>query len=571
MNTSHEDKSKAIRETLIVLKYVFSSYKQVPAIWLGFLSKLIENFFGKCVLVILFGKILASYIQGNNSATISLLILTSISLICVPLIGLIGEYFFVKYSDKQYRVLVEEFHSNLISKRISFFNKETAGSINNLFRDHLNGTIGIIRFLRGDGLSLLSSFIFPIITLAFYDPIISILMIIFALSEWGVNNWISRRVKLNRKKADQVYDQLTSTIIDQFFNIKLLKASGRENHFRHCINNLASQEEMQFSSRHRKEAIYEFLNAIMISFGFILILFEINLRGNNTLENIEITTITILYMLQINFAVNNFSDTFKKIQERLDKVYKSLTVINSENFSEHGSLETKFFHTEYSQQASSIKFENVYFSYEDNKGRKIKVFQDLNIEIEAGCHCALVGESGVGKSTLGYLLLKLYDIESGSIYIDGKEISEYSLEQLRKDKISYMPSELQLFNTTILENLILFDPTASMEKVIAACKCAHIHDFISGLDEGYNSLIRENGVNLSNGQKQRIGIARTILKHGATIFIFDEMTSALDKTTANKLVKEITDYLAGKTVLFITHDVNFASLMQKEISITKLI
>lgn len=194
-----------------------------------------------------------------------------------------------------------------------------------------------------------------------------------------------------------------------------------------------------------------------------------------------------------------------------------------------------------------IIFDAVSFKYAE-RGEAIKQF---SLSITAGERLALVGRSGAGKSTLMKLLLRLYNLESGEIRIDGQPIHKVTQASLR-EAMSYVPQEPLLFHRTLRENIAYGKPDATDQQVIAAAKRAHCHEFISRLPEKYDSLVGERGVKLSGGERQRVAIARAILKN-APILLLDEATSALDPESEQLIQKAMEELMKGKTVIAIAH------------------
>ena len=194
-----------------------------------------------------------------------------------------------------------------------------------------------------------------------------------------------------------------------------------------------------------------------------------------------------------------------------------------------------------------LSVQNISFSY--NKDRK--VLDNFSMEIEKGSVVAVVGESGCGKSTLVKLLLGFYPIEKGSMYVDGKEYHELTLKEIR-EKISYVPQEPYLYETTIAQNISYGKYGASRDEIIEAAKAANAHDFIVKLPDGYDTVLGERGNTLSGGEKQRIAIARAIIRN-APVIILDEATSALDNESES-LIQEAIKVLKGeRTILTIAH------------------
>ena len=194
-----------------------------------------------------------------------------------------------------------------------------------------------------------------------------------------------------------------------------------------------------------------------------------------------------------------------------------------------------------------IDYKDVSFSYQGEE----KVLDHMNIHIDAGRSIALVGPSGGGKTTICSLLPRFYDVNSGSIEIDGKDIRKLSLASLRRS-IGIVQQDVYLFTGTIGENIAYGNPKASKEEIIEAAKKANIHEFIMSLPDGYDSFVGERGTRLSGGQKQRISIARVFLKD-PKILILDEATSALDNESERYVQKSLEELAKNRTCITIAH------------------
>jgi len=195
----------------------------------------------------------------------------------------------------------------------------------------------------------------------------------------------------------------------------------------------------------------------------------------------------------------------------------------------------------------SIEFENVNFSY---IAEKIAV-ENFNLTINKGETVALVGQSGSGKSTIAALLNRFYDVDSGSIKIDGKDLRDLKQHDFRK-LIAYIPQEAHLFNDTIKENLLLGNPNATMDDIINACKIANAYDFILLTENGFDTVIGDRGSKLSGGQRQRLTIARAVLKN-PPILLLDEATSALDAESEKLVQDALNKLLTNRTSIVIAH------------------
>jgi ATP-binding cassette, subfamily B, bacterial len=194
-----------------------------------------------------------------------------------------------------------------------------------------------------------------------------------------------------------------------------------------------------------------------------------------------------------------------------------------------------------------IQFRDVSFYYQ----KENYILKNMSFKVRAGEHWAIIGASGIGKSTLISQILRFYKPQNGTILYDGKDASEYNIRSLRR-RIGYVAQKTDLMSGTIIENIKYGNHEARIEDVIEAARAANIHDFIKGLPEGYESFVGEHGVNLSEGQKQRISIARALVRN-PDILIFDEPTSALDNVTENSIYDAIPEYLKNRTTFTIAH------------------
>jgi subfamily B ATP-binding cassette protein MsbA len=203
----------------------------------------------------------------------------------------------------------------------------------------------------------------------------------------------------------------------------------------------------------------------------------------------------------------------------------------------------------------SIRFEKVGFSYESrgqseaDEGREI--LRDINLEVRAGEVLAVVGSSGAGKSTLVHLIPRFFDVTSGKLTIDGRDLRDTTLASLRS-QIGVVAQDTVLFNDTVRNNIAYGQPGVPQKAVEAAARAALAHDFIMGLSSGYDTVIGERGVRLSGGERQRIAIARALLKN-APILILDEATSALDSESEALVQSALQNLMAGRTVVVIAH------------------
>jgi len=248
------------------------------------------------------------------------------------------------------------------------------------------------------------------------------------------------------------------------------------------------------------------------------------------------------YLFSAVMLVWDFGRIMMRIYERLAEAEEMTEILSLP----HGVVDKKG-SKKLKVKSGEIKFEDVSFKYEDGE----KVIKDFNLEVKPGQTVALVGLSGSGKSTLAKLLLRLYDVDSGRILVDGQNIAGVSQESLRHS-ISLVPQDPILFHRSLMENIRYGRFEATDEEVIAAAKLAYCDGFISKLKDGYGSMVGDRGIKLSGGERQRIAIARAILKN-SPILVLDEATSSLDSESEKYIQKSLTNLMKGKTVVIIAH------------------
>ncbi|MBT9490854.1 MAG: ABC transporter ATP-binding protein/permease, partial [Paucibacter sp.] len=248
------------------------------------------------------------------------------------------------------------------------------------------------------------------------------------------------------------------------------------------------------------------------------------------------------FMIQLYIPLNFLGVIYREIKQSLTDLDKMFSLLERERevADVPGAAELVV-------QGAAVHFESVSFAYD--KARPI--LHEVSFEIPAGKKVAVVGPSGSGKSTLARLLFRFYDIDAGRITIDGQELRAVTQSSLRRS-IGIVPQDTVLFNDTVAYNIAYGRPGASQEEIESAARAAHIHAFISASPKGYETMVGERGLKLSGGEKQRVAIARTLLKN-PPLLIFDEATSALDSTNERAIQAELESVAQNKTVLVIAH------------------
>ena len=345
-----------------------------------------------------------------------------------------------------------------------------------------------------------------------------------------------------RRKSNELDAKANTRAIDSLLNYETVKYFNNEEwEARRYDDNLQKYE----SAEVRNEASLGLLNigqsAIIAVAVTLLMILAAQGVVQNTLTLGDLVLVNGL-LIQLYIPLNFLGMVYREVKQSLtdmDRMFRLLEV-NREVQDRPGA-------TDLPRGEISVRFEHVDFSYDPKR----TILHDVSFEIPAGHTVAVVGHSGSGKSTLARLLFRFYDVNAGRITFNGTDIREVTQRSVRA-AIGIVPQDTVLFNDTICYNIAYGDPQAGRERVVAAARAAHIHDFIETLPDGYDSAVGERGLKLSGGEKQRVAIARAILK-SPSIFVFDEATSALDSRSEKAIQHELDRIARSRTTLIIAH------------------
>lgn len=371
-------------------------------------------------------------------------------------------------------------------------------------------------------------------------------LIVFFFLALLVTYSITRRKKMLKafRNSRNAQSDLSAKIESSLSGIRLTKAFNNKEYEVDKFGNINNEYKKARAGVFKEIGLFgsgndffiNLTNLALLVFGTIFIINDWNVTY------IDLTT----YFLYINFLIKPISrltSSMEQIQQGLSGVEKFFNImdVKEEIVCVNGLIESDF--------VGNVEFKDVSFSYthEDNK----YVLTNFSLKIDHGKKIAIVGETGVGKTTISKLIPRFYDVTGGQVLVDGVDVKEYDLNSLR-NAIGHVEQEVFIFYGTIKENIMFGKPNATYEEVIAAAKKAHIHDFIMSLENGYESLTGERGVKLSGGQKQRIAIARLFLKN-PKILILDEATSSLDNITENLIQQSFDELSKDKTTIVIAH------------------
>ena len=391
-----------------------------------------------------------------------------------------------------------------------------------------------------DGLTLLGLLI-VMFTQNWKLSLIAILMIPLASLTAKI---LGKRMNKVSTQAQEKSGDLNRYLIDLFKNHKIIKIFQREKYEKNrsevFVNNLKEKSEKIAAVYIRSTPVMEVLTGIMIA---ILIFYSGKLIFNEEIAINNFFSFLAAMMLAYQ-PVKTLTKVNVAIEQGLAAAKRILPIIDTENQIKENSNSKNLIFSE-----GDIIFNKVNFSYKSNLENE--VLKNISLKFLGGKMTALVGHSGSGKSTILNMIPRIYLPNNGNIQIDGQDISEINLASLRKE-ISIVDQNTTLFDDTVMNNIKYAKPEATDEEVFKAANLAMCGEFIDNLDEGYHTMIGENGVKLSGGEKQRLSIARAFLKK-SKIILLDEATASLDSETEDKIQKALNELTNNKTTIVIAH------------------
>jgi ATP-binding cassette subfamily B protein len=362
-------------------------------------------------------------------------------------------------------------------------------------------------------------------------------LIIIALRIYG------KVVRPAFRQRQKELGNLNAILNDNISGIREIKAFTREPEESRRVGEGIDRYRRSLLSALRLMAIFQPFVDFTSSIGMLIVIyFGGQMAFKGTLPVADLVAF-FLYLDMFYQPVRSLGGAWEQVQNSLAGADRVADILGQE---QEVKNQTKAVEIK-DRAIGKIQFENVNFSY--NEGDTI--LENINLEIPANHVIALVGPTGVGKSTLVSLIPRFFDVCDGTISLDGKDIRELTLESLRK-QISIVLQDVFLFNGSVRDNILFGKPDASEEDIIRAAQIANAHDFIIAMPEGYDTMIGERGVKLSGGQKQRLSIARAILKD-APILILDEATSSVDTETEMLIQQALERLMTGRTAIIIAH------------------
>ena len=450
---------------------------------------------------------------------------------------------FVKVAQRAMRRIALEVFHHLHALSLRFHLERQTGG---LTRDIERGTRGISTLLSFTVFSVLPTLLeialvtgFLVIRFDVWFGVITVgALVVYVALTFVISEWRTK----HRRQMNELDSKANTRAIDSLLNYETVKYFGSESYeARRYDRNLQSYEHAVVTSE-TSLGMLNAVQALVIATAVSLLMWRAAdgiAAGRLTLGDLVMVN---ALLIQLYIPLNFLGVMYREIKQALvdmEKMFRLLSE-NQEVADPPGAPELQV-------RGAAIRFDHVDFSYDGIRA----ILKDVSFEVPAGRKVAVVGPSGSGKSTLARLLFRFYDVQRGRITIDGQDIREVTQSSVRA-ALGVVPQDTVLFNDTIYYNISYGRPTATREEIENAARVAHIAEFIQRLPDKWETTVGERGLKLSGGEKQRVSIARTVLKHPA-ILVFDEATSALDSQTEKSIQAELAEISRDRTTLVIAH------------------
>jgi ATP-binding cassette subfamily B protein len=453
------------------------------------------------------------------------------------------EFVFARVTQRAVRTIALQVFRHLHALSLRFhLNRQTGG----MTRDIERGTRGISSLVSYTLFSILPTLVEITLVLAYlvthyngwFAAVTGIALVSYIAFTVLVTEWRTHF----RRTMNELDSRANTKAIDSLLNYETVKYFGNEEYEAARYDEGLKRYETAAVKSQTSLSLLNTGQSGIIAVAVTLILWRATqgvIDHSMTLGDLVLVN---SFMIQLYIPLNFLGVLYREIKQSLADMERLFSLLD-QNKEIADAPDAK----PLQEHGAEVRFSHVDFSYESKR----QILFDVDFTIPAGTTTAVVGHSGSGKSTLSRLLFRFYDINSGSISIDGQDLRDITQSSLRK-AIGIVPQDTVLFNDTIEYNIRYGKPDATEEEVIAAAKAAYIHDFIVTLPDGYGTMVGERGLKLSGGEKQRVAIARTVLKNPA-ILIFDEATSALDSKAEQAIQAQLKEIARDRTTLVIAH------------------
>jgi ABC-type transport system involved in Fe-S cluster assembly fused permease/ATPase subunit len=450
---------------------------------------------------------------------------------------------FAAVGQRALRQLALETFTHIHNLSLRYHITRKTGGLSRIIERGVKGVDFLLRFmLFSIGPLLLELVMIGIVLAVLFDVsyvgVVGVTIAIYIWFTFKVTEW---RVKIRKEMNDQDTDA-NQKAIDSLLNFETVKYFSAETREADRYDEAMAGYERAALKTSYSLAFLNFGQSVLITTGLVIVMVMAAIgvaEGRLTVGDFVMVN---AYMIQITMPLNFLGTVYREIRQSLVDMGEMFDLLEQPQ-----EVDDKPDATALIVNGGEVKFDDIVFGYEPKR----PILKGVSITVPAGATVAIVGPSGSGKSTIGRLLFRFYDVAGGALRIDGQDIRDVTQKSLHA-LIGVVPQDTVLFNDTIYYNIAYGRPDATHGEIIEAAKAAKIHDFIESLPEGYGSTVGERGLKLSGGEKQRVGIARTLLKN-PPILLLDEATSALDTETEAKIQTELKEMGEGRTVITIAH------------------
>ena len=450
---------------------------------------------------------------------------------------------FAVVAQRAFRNLALETFHHIHNLSLRYHISRKTGALSRVIERGVKGLELLLRFiLFSIGPLVLELLIIAGIMFFWFDySYLAVIIIMIAAYVWFTLKVTEWRVKIRKFMNDQDTDA-NQKAIDSLLNYETVKYFSAEEREAKRYDGAIKQYEKAALTTAYSLAFLNFGQSLIITAGLIIVMVMAALGVQSGYLTVGDFVMVNAYMIQITMPLNFLGTVYREIRQGLVDMSEMFDLLE-----QPAELVDAKSATELKLKGGHISIKNIAFGYD----KKRPIIKDVSLEINPGETVAIVGSSGSGKSTIGRLLFRFYDVQKGSIKIDGQDLRDITQKSLHSS-IGVVPQDTVLFNDTIYYNIAYGLDNASRSMVENAAKDAQIHDFIMSLPEGYETTVGERGLKLSGGEKQRVGIARTLLKN-PPILLLDEATSALDTETEKNIRHALNNASEGRSVLTIAH------------------
>jgi ATP-binding cassette, subfamily B, heavy metal transporter len=459
------------------------------------------------------------------------------------------EFLFIHVTQSTTRTLAKSTFMRLHELSLRFHLSRRTGQVTREIDHGVRGISSLINFTLYNIVPTLVEFALVIGYLSWaysweFSVIVMLSVLVYSQYTIKITNWRTHM----RRAWNELETKAQSRAVDSLLNFETVKYFGNEAWETTRYDDVLAASEQAAIRSQQGLNILNIGQQLIIGVALTLMVWRAVVGVQTGAMTLGDLVLVNAFLIQLYIPLNFLGVIYREIKQSLTDMERLFTLLKAER-----EVQDEPNAPNLCLKGGAIEFKAVDFAYDANKthANYRQILHGVNLNIDAGTVCAIVGASGAGKSTLARLLFRFYDVHSGHIYIDGQAINQVTQTSLRR-AIGIVPQDTVLFNDTIGYNIAYGQPGCSQEQIEDAAKTAHIHDFIMRLPQGYQTMVGERGLKLSGGEKQRVAIARTVLKNPA-ILILDEATSALDSHTEANIQQQLKEISKNRTTLVIAH------------------